>query len=263
MVVRSAAVGWPLLLLPVRRWTLAVAELSLRRPTTPTTALLLRRVALAALLLRRVALTILLLLRWALRVIVRRRCRRRVPRTGLWGRAIAQVRIRLATCRRARLGVVAVSEASVAALRAGRLAHVALLRLPVNTLHGAEVPRLHGAPQRPADLSVADAAESTGPRAPLTRAGVAVVAGLLVRADNVVLAGFNALRREKTVNLVSAWVAVGPFADGLKHVLLDLDVLVADCWVVEGAEHVVDHFVDRDAGIFPGVEYAAGDVVSQ
>lgn len=57
-------------------------------------------------------------------------------------------------------------------------------------------------------------------------------------------------------------VVVGPLADGVEHFLLDLNVLVADSGVVEGAEDVVDDFVDGDAGVFPGVEHAAGWRVS-
>lgn len=56
---------------------------------------------------------------------------------------------------------------------------------------------------------------------------------------------------------MAAGVLVCPLPDGVEHVLLNLDALVADGWVVEGAEDVVDDFVDRDAGMFPGVEYAA------
>lgn len=38
---------------------------------------------------------------------------------------------------------------------------------------------------------------------------------------------------------------------------MDLDVLVADGRVMEGAKNVVDNFVDGDAGVFPGVQDAA------
>lgn len=52
-------------------------------------------------------------------------------------------------------------------------------------------------------------------------------------------------------------VLVGPLPHGLKHVLLDLDVLVADGWVVEGAEDVVDDFVHWYACVLPGIQHAA------
>lgn len=52
-------------------------------------------------------------------------------------------------------------------------------------------------------------------------------------------------------------VLVGPLPHGLKHVLLDLDVLVADGWVMEGAEDVVDDFVHWYACVLPGIQHAA------
>lgn len=55
---------------------------------------------------------------------------------------------------------------------------------------------------------------------------------------------------------MAAGVLVGPFADGIEHVLLNLDAVVADGWVVEGAQHVIDDLVDGDAGVFPSVEDA-------
>lgn len=50
---------------------------------------------------------------------------------------------------------------------------------------------------------------------------------------------------------------VGPHADGFEHVSMDFDVFIAKSWVVEGADDVVDDFVDGDVGVFPGEEDAA------
>jgi molybdopterin biosynthesis enzyme len=74
----------------------------------------------------------------------------------------------------------------------------------------------------------------------------------------VVAAGFDALGRQEGVDLVAPRIVVGPLAHGVEHVFVDLDVLVTDGGVVEGAEDVVDDFVDGNAGIFPSVEDAAG-----
>lgn len=128
-----------------------------------------------------------------------------------------------------------------------------ILRPPVLALHRAEVARLYLAPQAAADLAVTQLAYRAGPSRP-----VALAAGLLVWADDVVLAGLNRLGREKAVDLVTPVVFIGPLPDGFEHVLLDLNSLVADGRVMEGAEHVIDDLIDRDAGVFPGIEDAAG-----
>lgn len=52
-------------------------------------------------------------------------------------------------------------------------------------------------------------------------------------------------------------VLVGPLAHGIKHILLDLDVFIANGWVVKGAEDVVDDFIYWDACVLPGVQHAA------
>lgn len=104
---------------------------------------------------------------------------------------------------------------------------------------------------------MAHSAEGRGPCAPLAGAGVAVVARLLIGPNDVVAAGFDALGGEEGVDLVAPRVVVGPLADSVEHVFLDLDVLVTNGWVVKRAEDVVDDFVDGNTGIFPGVEDAA------
>ena len=53
---------------------------------------------------------------------------------------------------------------------------------------------------------------------------------------------------------MAARMLIDPVLDGAEHVLLNLDVIVAQGRVVEGPQHVVDNFVDRHAGVFPCVE---------
>lgn len=67
----------------------------------------------------------------------------------------------------------------------------------------------------------------------------------------------DGLGGEQVVEVVAVGRLVGPLPDRVEHVLLDGDALVADGGVVEGAEDVVDDFVDGNVGIFPGVEDAA------
>lgn len=57
-------------------------------------------------------------------------------------------------------------------------------------------------------------------------------------------------------------VLVGPLPHSLEHVLLDLDVFVADGWVVKGAEDVIDDFIHWHACVLPGVQHAAAQYLS-
>lgn len=115
--------------------------------------------------------------------------------------------------------------------RRGRgVRHVLILRPAVATLHRTEVARLHLVPEASADLAVADLPDGAGPGRPVTLA-----ARFLVRPDDVVLACFDGLGREEVVELVPLGALVGPLPHGLEHVLLNLDTLVANGRMVEGA----------------------------
>lgn len=101
---------------------------------------------------------------------------------------------------------------------------------------------------------MAQLADGVLPSRPFSTLAVAA-SSVLVR-QNVILPVLHGLAPEEVVELVAAGVLIRPLSDGVKHVLLDLDALVADGWVVEGSQDVIDNFVDRDAGVLPGVEYA-------
>lgn len=128
---------------------------------------------------------------------------------------------------------------------------VLILRLSVAALHRIKVARLHLVPEAAADLAVAHLADCARPGRPVT-----LTAGFLIRADDVVLACLDRLGGEKGVKLVPPGILVGPLPDGGEHVLLDLDVIIADRGVVEGTENVVDDFVDGNASMFPGIKDA-------
>lgn len=121
------------------------------------------------------------------------------------------------------------------------LAHVLILWTAIATIHGVKISRLHLGPQRTRDFSVADFTEGVRPSGPIVC--TVIVAGLLVRSNYVVLSVLNGFRAQRGVEVVAPRVLVGPLPHGVEHVLLNLDVLVADGWVVKGAEHVVDDFV--------------------
>lgn len=50
---------------------------------------------------------------------------------------------------------------------------------------------------------------------------------------------------------------VGPFFNGLEHIPLNFDTVVAEGGVVEYAEDVVDDLINGDTWIFPGVQNTA------
>lgn len=91
------------------------------------------------------------------------------------------------------------------------------------------------------------------------RVGVALAAPATAAAlvQDVVLVVADGLGGQEMVEVVAVGCLVGPLSDCVEHVLLNGHALVADGGVVEGAEDVVDDFVDGDVGIFPGVEDAA------
>ena len=62
------------------------------------------------------------------------------------------------------------------------------------------------------------------------------------------------------VELVAMGGFLGPLANGLEHLALDLDTLVTRGGMVQGAEDVIDDFVDRNAGVLPGVDDARDGV---
>lgn len=86
----------------------------------------------------------------------------------------------------------------------------------------------------------------------------AAAGGTHAGREDVVVAFLDGARGQELVELAALRRLLCPGADRVKHFALDLDAVVADGGVVEGAEDVVDDFVDRDAGVFPGVDDAAG-----
>jgi hypothetical protein len=70
---------------------------------------------------------------------------------------------------------------------------------------------------------------------------------------DMVLAVLDALGAEKMVQLISAGILADPFTHGVIHLPLDLDSIVSDCRMMEGAKDIVDDFVDGYSGVLPGV----------
>jgi hypothetical protein len=59
------------------------------------------------------------------------------------------------------------------------------------------------------------------------------------------------------VEFVATRVLVGPLADGLEHVAMNLDAFIAQGRMMKGAEAVIHDFINGDVGVFPGEEDAA------
>lgn len=114
--------------------------------------------------------------------------------------------------------------------------------------------RLDLAPQGVGGLAVAAVAVA----AAAGEGAAATAGGAHAGREDVVVAFLDGARGQELVELAAVGGLLGPSADGVEHFALDLDAVVADGGVVEGAEDVVDDFVDGDAGVFPGVDDAAG-----
>lgn len=85
---------------------------------------------------------------------------------------------------------------------------------------------------------------------------VAVLLVVLLLVENVVLALANRVGGEDVLKLVAAGVLVGPLLDGVEHVALDLDTVLAEGRVVQCAEDIVDDLIYRDTRVLPGVQRA-------
>lgn len=141
------------------------------------------------------------------------------------------------------------------------LADILLLRPAVSSLHGVKVSRLDLTPQTTRYLAVTQLAESVAPGRPVSLTTVAMsTTGLLIWANDLILSVLDRLASKNIVEFMTARVLVRPLPDGFEHGSLDLDTLVTDCWMVEGAEDIVDNFVDGHTGMFPGIEYAGDGV---
>ena len=80
---------------------------------------------------------------------------------------------------------------------------------------------------------------------------VGVSLSIMDVSSAVVAAGLDGLRAEDVVQLVALWVLIDPLLDCGEHVTLDLTVVVAKSWVVEGAENILDDFADWNTWVLP------------
>lgn len=87
-------------------------------------------------------------------------------------------------------------------------------------------------------------------------AATTVSALVLALLQNVVLALLDGLGREKVGKLVAFGVLFCPLPNSVKHVSVNLDTFVAGGRVMESADHIIDHFVYRNASVLPGIENA-------
>lgn len=85
-----------------------------------------------------------------------------------------------------------------------------------------------------------------------------VASGLLVWANDMVLAVLDRFATENGVELIPVTMLVSPLPHRLEHVTLNLNVIVSDRWVVERTKDVIDDFVHGNIWMFPCVKHAAG-----
>lgn len=143
----------------------------------------------------------------------------------------------------------------------GRVSHVVFRRIAVTALHGIKVASADLGPERPGNLSVAKAAHHALKGTVRVRVAsmvvVSLLLGVLLLAEDVVLAIANRFGREEVFKLVSARMLIGPLPDSVEHVTLDLNIIVTEGGVVECTEDIIDDLINRDASVLPCVQDAA------
>lgn len=80
---------------------------------------------------------------------------------------------------------------------------------------------------------------------------------LLLLVENVIFAQSDGFRGQETVDVVPARMLINPGLYSAKHILLDLHVSTAECWVVECAQYVVGNFIYGGVGVLPCIENTA------
>ena len=91
-------------------------------------------------------------------------------------------------------------------------------------------------------------------------ARVPAAAPALLPVKDVVFPLLYGLGRQQARDLAAPRVLVIPLTHCVEHVTLDLDVLIAESRVVEGAEDVVYDLVGGDVGVLPREQHAPRSV---
>jgi hypothetical protein len=71
--------------------------------------------------------------------------------------------------------------------------------------------------------------------------------------QDVVLTVLDTCRTKEMVYIVATRIFINPFTDGVEHVTLDLDALVTQCRMVEGAQYVSTELVNGHTSVFPRI----------
>lgn len=76
---------------------------------------------------------------------------------------------------------------------------------------------------------------------------------LLIRPNDMIFTILDRFATEDAVNIMLLSILISPLSHRVKHITLNLNVMVADGRVVKCAEDVVDYFVNRHICVLPGV----------
>ena len=88
----------------------------------------------------------------------------------------------------------------------------------------------------------------------MTTESAVVMTNVLLAAGFMVMAFFDGLRTKDAVQVVTFGILIRPVAYGVEHVAVNFNVLVPQSWMMESTQDVGHYFIDRDTGVFPGVE---------
>lgn len=79
----------------------------------------------------------------------------------------------------------------------------------------------------------------------------------------MVLTILDTLGPEETIQVLAVVVLISPLTDGVEHIALDFNALLASCGVVECTEDVVADIVNRYTRVLPCIQDTTGKIISK
>jgi hypothetical protein len=70
----------------------------------------------------------------------------------------------------------------------------------------------------------------------------------------MVMTSLDRFGAQNLVKVVAVWLLIYPISDSVEHGAMDLDRLVPESRVVESAENIIHHFVNRNPRVLPGIK---------
>jgi hypothetical protein len=85
-----------------------------------------------------------------------------------------------------------------------------------------------------------------------------MVMNILIAVTRMIVASFDGCRTKDMVEVATVWLLVNPFSYGVEHVAMNLEVLIAESWMMKNTKDIIHHLVDRNSWVLPGIENSSG-----